>query len=146
MGRANSRGSRQPPDEAVDLYVDAPRVKVEEIDLEVDDLQAQVALLAGVAHSLRLNVGVSARLGKTRLTIAGVQAQARIEARLGNVTAILARVLTSLDHNPRLLRSVGQAVGNVGSGTRDVLEDTGDTVRGVGAGVSRLAPGDGPDG
>ena len=126
--------------------MDAPRVKVEEIDLEVDDLQAHVAVVAGVARALRLNVGVSARLGKTRLTIAGVQAQARIEARLDNVTAILARVLTSLDHNPRLLGSAGQALGDVGSGTGDVLEATGDTVRGVGRGVRRVAPGEGPDG
>ena len=35
-------------DEAVDVFVDAPVVKVDEIKFEIDDLRAHVALLAEV--------------------------------------------------------------------------------------------------
>ena len=131
------------PPQTVDLHVDAPLVKVDQINLEVDELQAHVALLTGLAHILRLNVGVSARAGKVRLNIEGVEAQALLEARLHNVAAILARVLSSVDDNPQLLRSVEQGLGDVTSGTGDILEGTGDTARTVVGGAKKLAPGKG---
>src|SRR5215218_2408324 len=121
-------------DEAVDVYLDAPVVNVDEIKFELDDLRAHLAVLAEAGHFVQLNAGAGVRLGKVELEIKGVETQALLETRLHNVTAILARVLTTLDRNPELLKSVGDALGDVGGGAHDLLGDTGDVVKSVGKG------------
>jgi hypothetical protein len=121
--------------EAVDVYVDAAGVKVDEINFEMDDLRAHLAVLAEAGHFVQINAGVAVRLGKVELDIKGVETQALLEARLDNVTAILARVLTTLDRNPELLASVGEALGDVGGGAHNLLGDTGDVVRSAGKGA-----------
>src|SRR5215211_922033 len=122
-------------DEAVDVYLDAPVVKVDEIKFELDDLRAHLAVLAEAGHFVQINAGAGVRLGKVELDIKGVETQAVLEARLNNVTAILARVLTTLDRNPELLQSVGEALGDVGGGAHDLLTDTGDVVKSAGKGA-----------
>jgi hypothetical protein len=122
-------------DEAVDVYVDAPVVRVEEIKFEMDDLRAHLAVLAEAGHFVQLNVGAGVRLGKVELDIQGVETQALLEARLHHVSAILERVLTTLDRNPKLLKSVGDALGDVGGGAHDLLGDTGDAVKSAGKGA-----------
>jgi hypothetical protein len=122
-------------DEAVDVYVDAPVVKVDEIKFEMDDLRAHLAVLAEAGHFVQLSAGAGVRLGKVELDIKGVETQALLEARLGNVTKILARVLTTLDRNPELLKSVGDALGDVGGGAHDLLTDTGDVLQSAGKGA-----------
>jgi hypothetical protein len=122
-------------DEAVDVYVDAPVVNVDEIKFELDDLRAHLAVLAEAGHFVQISAGAGVRLGKVELEIQGVQTQALLEARLRNVTKILGRVLTTLDRNPELLQSVGEALGDVGGGAHDLLTDTGDAVRSVGKGA-----------
>jgi hypothetical protein len=122
-------------EEAVDVFVDAPVVKVEEIKFEMDDLRAHLALLAEVGHFVQLNAGAAVRLGKVELEIQNVETQALLEVRLSEVTKILARVLTTLDRNPKLLKSVGDALGDVGGGAHDLLTDTGDAVGSVGRGA-----------
>src|ERR687894_2577779 len=83
-----------------DVLLDVPVVKVDEIDLEVENLRAQVSVTAEVQGLVELSVGAEARLGKVELNIQGVEAQALVKARLDNVSAILQRVLLSLDRNP----------------------------------------------
>jgi hypothetical protein len=122
-------------EQAVDVYVDAPVVKVDEIKFEMDDLRVHLAVLAEAGHFVQLHAGAAARLGKVELDIQGVETQAVLEARLDNVTAILARVLTTLDRNPELLQSVGEALGDVGGGAHDLLGDAGDAVRSAGKGA-----------
>jgi hypothetical protein len=122
-------------DESVDVFVDAPVVKVDEIKFELDDMRVHLAVLAEAGHFVQLHAGAAARLGKVELEIQGVETQALLEARLDNVTKILARVLTTLDRNPELLESVGQALGDVGGGARDLLGDTGDLVKSAGKGA-----------
>lgn len=124
-------------DEAVDVFVDAPVVKVDEIKFELDDLRAHLALLAEVGHFVQLNAGAAVRLGKVELEIQNVETQALLEVRLSEVTKILGRVLTTLDRNPKLLKSVGDALGDVGGGAHDLLTDTGDTIGSVGKGAGR---------
>ena len=113
----------------------------------MDDLQAQVAVSAEVRDILQLSVGVEAKLGKVELEIEGVEAQALLKARLDNVTAILERVLTSLDRNPELLQSVGRTAQNVGSGAGRLLDETGDAIEktgeGAGEGVAKIGRGGG---
>jgi e3 binding domain len=99
-----------------DVLVDIPVVKVDEIHFQLDDLQARIALHAEVLDLVKLSVGVHAELGKVELDIKGVEAQTLLRARLDHVTAIIDRVLTTLDRNPKLLESIGRSVEKIGSG------------------------------
>ena len=130
-----------------DVLIDVPVVKVDVIDFEVDDLQAQVAVMAEVRDMVQLSVGADVQLGKVELTIEGVEAQALLKARLHNVGAILERVALTLDRNPELLESVGKAVQDVGGGAGKTLEGAGEAVgdigQGAGQGVGQLGQGAG---
>src|SRR5687768_10989533 len=112
--------------EGPDVLIDVPVVKVDEIEIEVDDLRAQVAVLAEVRQLVQISVGAEASLEKVELKIEGVEAQALLKARLENVTAILERVLLSLDRNPKLLESVGKAVEEIGGGGGKLLGGAGE--------------------
>jgi hypothetical protein len=127
--------------EGPDVLLDVPVVKVDEIDLEVDNLRARVSVNAEVRGLVELNVGAEAYLGKVELNIQGVEAQALVKARLDNVSAILQRVVLSLDRNPELLESVGEAVERVGSGSGQLLAESGEAVKEVGEGTGRAVEG-----
>ena len=64
-----------------------------------------------------------------KLVIQGVEAQALLKVRLDNVTAILDRVLTTIDRNPqiieKLVEGVSSAVEDIGSGAGSAVEDIG---------------------
>jgi|1186.fasta_scaffold52217_2 hypothetical protein len=153
-GRGNSGGRKRKreeyPDYSVfdpkdvpegpDVLLDIPVVKVDKIDIEVDDLDARVALMAKVRKLLNLRVGVHAHLGEVELKIEGVEAQALLKARLDNVSKILERVLLSLDRNPELLEGVGHAVEEIGGGTGHLLDESGDAVEDVGEGAGKALP------
>ena len=82
-------------------------------------------LFAKVLDLVELSVGVDAYLGRVKLVIQGVEAQALLKVRLDNVTAIIDRVLTTIDRNPqiveRLVESVGSAVEDVGQGAGQLV-------------------------
>lgn len=133
-----------------DVVVDIPVVKVDEIHFELDDLEARVSLHAEVLDLVKLSVGVHVELGKVELDIKGVEAQALLRARLDHVTAIIDRVLTTLDRNPDVLKGIahtlepvgkgaGKAVGEVGEGANKAVgqigEGAGSAVEDVGEGA-----------
>jgi hypothetical protein len=133
-----------------DVIVDVPVVKVDEIHFELDDLMARVSLHAEVLDLVKLSVGVHVELGKVELNIKGVEAQALMRARLDHVTAIIDRVLTTLDRNPDVLKTIakslkpvtegaGKAVGEVGEGANkavgEIGEGAGSAVEDVGEGA-----------
>ncbi len=133
-----------------DVVVDIPVVKVDEIHFELDDLEARISLHAEVLDLVKLSVGVHAELGKVELNIKGVEAQALLRARLDHVTAIIDRVLTTLDRNPDVLKGIahtlepvgkgaGKAVGEVGEGANKAVgqigEGAGSAVEDVGEGA-----------
>jgi hypothetical protein len=133
-----------------DVVVDIPVVKVDEIHFELDDLEARISLHAEVLDLVKLSVGVHAELGKVELNIKGVEAQALMRARLDHVTAIIDRVLTTLDRNPEVLQTIahslepvtegaGKAVGEVGEGANKAVgqigEGAGSAVEDVGEGA-----------
>lgn len=136
-----------------DVLLDVPVLKVDEIELEVDDLRARVSLQAEVLDLLKLNVGADAELGRVHLNIKGVEAQALLKVRLDNVAAIIERVLKTIDQNPQILEhitsSVGSAVREVSGGAGEAVgalgRDAGQAVRGVGEGAGR-AVGDAGEG
>jgi pyruvate/2-oxoglutarate dehydrogenase complex dihydrolipoamide acyltransferase (E2) component len=87
-----------------DLQLDVPALSIEEIDLEVEDLQIHLSIQAELADLVKIKVGLDAELGKAKLGIKGVEAQAQLKARLDNVRAIFSEVLASLEHNPQFFR------------------------------------------
>src|SRR5918998_61846 len=129
-----------------DVLLDVPVVKVDEINFELNDLRAKVSLYAKVLDLVELSVGVDAYLGRVKLVIQGVEAQALLKVRLDNVTAILDRVLTTIDRNPqiveRLVEGVSSAVEDVGEGAGQLLGSEGSgltsAVEDVGAGAGEL--------
>lgn len=133
-----------------DVVVDIPVVKVDELHFELDDLEARISLHAEVLDLVKLSVGVHVELGKVELNIKGVEAQALMRARLDHVTAIIDRVLTTLDRNPDVLQTIahslepvtegaGKAVGEVGEGANKAVgqigEGAGSAVEDVGEGA-----------
>lgn len=141
--------------EAPDVVLDVPVVKVDEIDLEVDELRARVNLQAEVLDLLRLNVGADVAVGRVSLGIKGVEAQALLKVRLDNVEQIIRRVLETIDDNPQILEQVargvrgateeigggaGRAVGAIGRGAGEATEDVG---RGAGEAVQDVGRGAG---
>ncbi|MFF5158333.1 hypothetical protein ACFY3N_19205 [Streptomyces sp. NPDC000348] len=141
---AAARGAAVAAGADPDVFLDVPVLKVEEIDLDVEDLRAHVSLQTEVLDLLRLSVGADVTLGRVHLGISGVEAQARLKVRLDNVAAIVDRVLTTLDRNPEILRDlargVGSAVQDVGGGARRAVGELG---TGAGAAVRDVGQGAG---
>src|SRR3954471_8252237 len=118
-----------------DVLLDVPVVKVDSIHFQVENLNAHVALMAKVLDLVHLNVGVDVHLGKLRIDIKGVEAQALLKVRLDHVAAIVDRVLTTIDRNPELVKSLGRTVEDVGRGSGKALGETGEAVEDVGEGA-----------
>ena len=118
-----------------DVLLDVPVVKVDSIHLELDNLDARVALKAQVLDLVKLNVGVDVHLGKLRIDIKGVEAQALLKVRLDRVAAIVDRVLTTIDRNPELVKSLGRTIEDVGQGSGQALGQTGEAVEDIGEGA-----------
>ena len=87
-----------------DIQLDVPALNIEEIDLEVEDLKVRLSIQAELADLVKINVGLDAELGRLKLGIKGVEAQAQLKARLDNVRAIFSEVLASLQHSPQFFR------------------------------------------
>ena len=125
-----------------DVLLDVPVVKVDSIDFELNDLRARVNLFAKVGDFVELAVGVDAYLGRVKLGIYGIEAQALLKVRLDNVAAILDRVLTTIDRNPqiveRLVEGVSSAVEDIGAGAGSAVQDIG---AGAGSTLEELGPG-----
>ncbi len=120
-----------------DVLLDVPVVKLDKLHFELDNLDAHVALNAYVLDLVKLKVGVDVHLGRVCLDIEGVEAQALVKVRLDHVAAIVDRVMTTLDRNPELLESLGEAVEDVGAGAGDMLGESGEAVEDVGEGAEK---------
>jgi hypothetical protein len=122
--------NKQPSDEP-DVLLDVPVLKVDEIDLEVEDLKAHVSLRAELADLVKINVGVDAYLGKVKLGIRGVEAQALLKVRLDRILGTLDRALDTIDRNPQIL-------GGVVQGTAQALESVGQAAQGAGDATDQI--------
>ncbi|MCJ1476851.1 hypothetical protein MMC13_005520 [Lambiella insularis] len=89
-----------------DVYLNVPNLSVGRIDLDVDNLQADINLNAQVANLVTINAGVAVSIQNINLTIVDVQAELELIVRLNNLADIVNRVFQSLDLNPSLISSV----------------------------------------
>lgn len=132
------------PNDKPDVLLDVPNLSVDEITLDVQNLQAHLALDARVANLVKLTAGVDVTIDKVNLGIKGVQATALLVVRLENVRAIIEKTLTTLDNNPQLveqlLKTVDNTVNTVGSVANTALQPGGvisQTVNTLGQTVQR---------
>jgi hypothetical protein len=89
-----------------DVLLNVPTLSVGRIELDVDNLQADVNLNAAVAGLVTINAGVAVSIQKVNLTITDVDANLELIVRLGNLVAIVQRVFESLDLNPLLITAL----------------------------------------
>jgi len=137
-GAAPNGGGPRPDQGEPDVLLDVENLEVEKITLEVDDLRAHISVLAELANLLNLSVGADVQLGRVKLEITGVRAQALLKVRLENVRAILVKALETLGEHPEILENLAQtltallreALQDASSALGDVLEglDVGDAV------------------
>ena len=124
-----------PADQQPDVVLDIPNLSVESITLEVQGLEAHVALDARLANLLHLTAGADASLESVKLDIKGVQAQAALIVRLDNVRAIIERTLQTLDNNPQIITqltgTLDNAVGVTGGVVNNTVRTVGDLTQGV---------------
>ena len=101
----------RPPSEEPDVFVDVPKVHLGKLEIDVERLQAHLALRAQVANLVALVAGVHAEVDKVRINIEDVDAAALLKVRLHNTYNILDRTLTTIDQNPEILQGVVDTVG-----------------------------------
>ncbi|KIW90659.1 uncharacterized protein Z519_08442 [Cladophialophora bantiana CBS 173.52] len=94
--------SSNPPD----VYLNVPTLSVGRIELDVDDLRADINLNAQVASLVTLNAGVALSIQEVNLTISDVDAELELIVRLGHLVDIVNRVFESLDLNPLLISAI----------------------------------------
>lgn len=97
-----SGASSAPPD----VWLNVPNLSVGRIELDVDDLRADINLNAQVASLVTLNAGVAVSIQQVNLTISDVQAELELIVRLGHLVDIVNRVFESLDLNPLLISAI----------------------------------------
>ena len=134
-------------DRIPDVFLDSQVVSLKDLNFEVDDLRAKVALFTKVHDLVELSAGINANLGNAKLTIESGEVQSLLKVRLDNVTAIVDRALTTIDRNPQIVQEIASGVGSgrgVGSavdvGGAQVLSETTDE---AGRTVRRVADGNG---
>lgn len=125
-------GSDQP-----DVLLDVSNLSVDEINLEVSNLQVNIALDARLANLLKLTAGADATIDQVKIAIKGVQAQATLIVRLDNVRAIIERTLQTLDNNPQLVGQLLSTVDNTVSTVGGVANNAVGTVGGVAGNLLR---------
>ena len=106
-----------------DVFLDVSKLSVDNIELEVDDLFAQVALQAKVAELVDINVGATVEISKVDLEIEGVEAEALLKVRLDEVRQIVSEAMHTLRERPELLTS---ALENTEKLTQGALEEAGE--------------------
>lgn len=135
-----------PPElQAWDVVVNVPNLCVDRITLEVDNLQAHLALNAAVANLVNVQAGADVGIGQVSLTVRGVHAQVLLLVDLDNVTNVIDHTLTFIDNHPevvtQLTGTVQHAVGTVGGVANTALQPGGvvdQTVGTVGGTLNNL--------
>lgn len=89
-----------------DVPLQIPELSVGRIELDVDNLSADINLNANVANLVSVNAGVAVSIRKVNITISDVDAELELIVRLGHLVDIVHRVFESLDLNPILITAI----------------------------------------
>jgi pyruvate/2-oxoglutarate dehydrogenase complex dihydrolipoamide acyltransferase (E2) component len=123
---ARAKAAREADDDT-DVVLDIPVLKVEELDLEVEELRAHISARAELAGFLNISVGVDAYVDKVKLRIKGVEAQVQLKVKLERILGSIDRALQAIDNNPQLLdpdfrrsRGTGEEDTNEEEGQREI--------------------------
>ena len=120
-----------------DIVLEVPELDVDSIGLNVEALQAHLALDANVMNLVALNAGVDVSIDQVQLDIVGVFAEVYLYVDLDNVTRVVTRVVQTLDANPelltQLLTTVDTVVSTVGGVGQTLLQPGGVATQAVGA-------------
>lgn len=98
-----------------DVYLRVPNLSVGRLELDVDNLKADISLSASVANLVSVRAGVSVEVEKVNISIAEVGARLDLVIRLASLVDIVNRTMHSLDLNPALVNAINQ-VGDIGAG------------------------------
>jgi len=151
ISSSSDSSSSTPPD----VYLNVPNLSVGRIELDVDNLQANLNLAANVASLVSINAGVAVSVQKVNLTITDVEAELELIVRLDHLVDVVNRVFQSLDLNPLLITAlnnvtsvldevVGAVDGLLGSITQGgttlsfIVDNLGNIVQEVTGGVSTI--------
>ena len=147
----------RPPADEPDVYVFVPEVHVGKLEIDVERLDAHLALRTEVANLVNLAAGVHVGVDKVRIKLEDVNAECELKVRLENTYNILDRTLTTLDENPEIVKGLletansavettgkvgeeatkpGGAVSELTSGVGDTLGQLGSS---IGDGLSSIA-------
>lgn len=143
----------RPPADEPDVFVDIPEIHVGELQVDVQRLEAHLALRAQIANLLNLVAGVHVSVDEVKIDLKEIDAQAVLKVRLENTYNILDRTLTTLDENPEIVQglldtadSAVQETGEIGKGATQpggAVSELGSglsgTLSGVGDGLSNVA-------
>ncbi|KAF2664672.1 hypothetical protein BT63DRAFT_429428 [Microthyrium microscopicum] len=97
-----------------DVYLNVPKLHVGRIELDVENLSADINLNANVASLVQINAGVQVSIQKVNITIVDVDAELELIVRLGNLVQIVNRVFSSLDLNPLLITAINNVTSVLG--------------------------------
>jgi len=120
-----------------DVILDVPNLSVEQLTIEVNNLQVELALEARLANLLHLSAGANARIDNVRIDLRGVRASATLIVRLDNVRAIIERTLQTLDNNPQIVTQLLSTVDNTVSTVGGVANNTVGTVGNIAGSLLR---------
>ena len=102
--RSGRTTAESPPQQGeYDVVLDVPHLCVDEIQLDVQNLEAYLALNARVANLVRVDAGADVSIANVSLGITGVRAQALLLIDLDNVVFVVDRTLRFIDQNPELI-------------------------------------------
>ncbi|KAI1098255.1 hypothetical protein F4804DRAFT_132199 [Jackrogersella minutella] len=91
-----------------DVLLKVPELHVGRIELDVDNMSAEINLAAQIANLVEINAGVQIGITKVNITIADVDANLDLVIRLGNLADIVNRTLESLNLNPLLINILNE--------------------------------------
>ena len=120
-----------------DVILDVPNLSVEQLTIEVNNLQVEIALEARLANLLHLSAGANARIDNVRIDLRGVRASATLIVRLDNVRAIIERTLQTLDNNPQIVTQLLSTVDNTVNTVGGVANNTVGTVGNIAGSLLR---------
>ncbi|HYH80280.1 MAG TPA: hypothetical protein VEX86_10795, partial [Longimicrobium sp.] len=127
-----------PPAEyqAYDVVLSVPRLCVERITLDVENLDVRLALNAQVANLVSVQAGANVSIQQVNIGIRGVRAEALLLVDLDNVAAVIDRTLQFVDNHPEIVTqltgTVNRTVNTVGGVANTALQPGGVVDRTVG--------------